>query len=67
MKQKQLQKLFEKQMNRKEFLLHIGAGILAIMGVSGLIKNLINYSPNPHRQLSAGYGSSSYGGGSRKH
>lgn len=65
MAQTNLQKLFDKQMNRKEFLAHMGAGVLAVVGVSGLLKNLVNYSSRPRRQVSSGYGSSSYGGRKR--
>ena len=61
-KQKTLQKLFNKPMDRKQFLGHIGAGALIIMGVSGLLKTLLDYSGHPKRHSVDGYGSSSYGG-----
>lgn len=62
MKQKSLQKLFEKKMDRKEFLAHIGVGAMAVVGVSGLLKNLLDYGGKPTQRVSSGYGSSSYGG-----
>lgn len=62
MAQKNLQKLLEKPMNRKEFLAHLGAGFLAIAGVSGLLKTLVDYSGRSHTRRTSGYGSSSYGG-----
>lgn len=65
MTQRNLQKLFEKEMNRKEFLAHVGAGALMVMGVSGLLKNLLNYGSRPRRQVASGYGSSNYGGHKR--
>ena len=60
--QKNLQKLFNKPMNRKEFLAHIGAGALVVMGVSGLLKTLLDYGGRSRRHVAAGYGSSAYGG-----
>ncbi len=60
MAQKNLQKLFNKQMSRKEFLAHIGAGALIVTGFSGLLKSLVEY--RPHKHVVSGYGSSSYGG-----
>lgn len=56
-----LQKLFDKQMDRRQFLAHVAAGILAIMGISGLLKNLINFSSRPMPRRDLGYGSTSYG------
>ena len=66
MVQPNLQKLFEKQMNRKEFLAHIGAGALMVLGVSGLIKNLLNYSGHSNRRTTVGYSSGSYGGKAKR-
>ena len=65
MKHKLLQRLLNKDMDRKEFLAHVGAGALTIIGISGLLKNLVNYSSRPHREV--GYGSSDYGGKRNKH
>ncbi len=62
-KQKNLQKLFDKQMDRKEFLAHVGAGALAVIGVSSLMKTLLNYNGPPrHQHVAAGYSSGTYGG-----
>lgn len=63
MVQKPLQKLFDKPMNRREFLAHVGAGALAVIGVSGLIKGLTELGGRTHRV--SGYGSSPYGGNSK--
>lgn len=60
---KLIQDLMDKEVNRKEFLAHLGAGALAIIGVSGLLKNLGEIGRPARPQ---GYGSSSYGGGSAK-
>ncbi len=68
MAQKQLQALFTKPMNRREFLAHLGAGVLAIVGISGLIRMLSDYgtSSTSHHHRSGGYGASSYGGLQKK-
>lgn len=71
--QRELQKLFTKEMDRREFLAHVGAGILAVIGISGLIKHLVNYnqgggqsrSDRDQRFAVSGYGSSAYGGRKR--
>ena len=63
MKHRLLQRLLDKNMNRKEFLAHVGAGVLTVIGISGLLKHLVNYSSGPHRE--DGYGSNAYGGKER--
>lgn len=72
MPQLDLQKLYQKEMNRKEFLAHVGAGFLAVVGISGLIKNLIEYSGTSHSTTvikhvnHQGYSASTYGGSVRR-
>jgi len=66
MAQKPLQALFSKPMDRREFLAHVGAGALAIIGVGGVLRMLTEYTGtttviHQHNHLS-GYGSSPYGG-----
>lgn len=56
-----LQRLFDKQMTRREFLAHIGTAVLIVVGVKGLLDHLGNFS-SPEKPASRGYGSSSYGG-----
>lgn len=51
--------LLSKEMNRKEFLVHIGALLLAVIGISSLLRTLSN--PHPSKRNS-GYGSNNYGG-----
>ena len=53
-----IQKLMAQEVDRKQFLLHAGAVILALTGVSGLIKALTEPTSNP----TDGYDSSAYGG-----
>lgn len=59
---KQLSKLLSKPMSRKEFLAHLGAGLLAVIGVSGFLKALTASSTNYDKKTGKSYGSSSYGG-----
>ncbi len=61
-KHRNLKKLFDKEMNRKQFLAHVGAGGLAILGISGLIKTLISFDAPRKQHIASGYGSSAYGG-----
>jgi len=60
---KDLQQLFDKPMDRKQFLAHIGAGLLVIVGVSGLISQLVHYGQQPTGE--EGYGDTAYGGDTR--
>lgn len=59
MYKKPLDRLLSQEVDRKEFLAHIGAAGLGMIGVSSLIKALTDHgSPRP----SSDYGSSGYGG-----
>jgi hypothetical protein len=53
----QLDNLFAKEMDRKQFLVHLGAGAMAVLGISGLIKAL-----SDSQKSGKGYGASAYGG-----
>jgi hypothetical protein len=61
---KPIEKLMKKPMDRREFLLHVGVGTVTLVGISGLVKNLLHFTGHPQR--SSGYGSSPYGGGSER-
>lgn len=62
-----LDTILKKEMSRKEFLGMVGLGIISLMGVSSLLKNLGNTFSKPQSsQSSLGYGDSSYGGASPK-
>lgn len=59
--------LLKKEMTRTEFLGLVGAGILSMIGISALMKNLANNlgstsQPKPLTDASKGYGQSTYGG-----
>lgn len=60
-----IQALLEKEVTRRDFLIHIGAIILATIGISSLFKTLLNYQPrissNPVQDM-GGYGTSGYSG-----
>jgi len=57
----QIDELFSKEMTRKEFLQHVGSGMLILFGISGLLSALTQSKPT-QRQPSLGYGASAYGG-----
>ncbi len=56
----ELSELLDTEMDRKEFLAYAGATVLAVVGVSGLLKMLT--APLKSKSVSSGYGSSVYGG-----
>ena len=51
--------LLIKEMDRREFLAHVGALLLAVIGISALLRTLSD--PHPLKRMS-GYGSGKYGG-----
>lgn len=58
------QKLLNRKMNRREFLLSLGVITLAVTGISGILKtlkdpNLLGYKSIKSKQ---GFGSGPYGG-----
>lgn len=59
----ELQELMQKEMSRKEFLRIVGAGVLGIIGVTGLLQNLhkLAGAHTKQNQSVSGYGSSPYG------
>lgn len=62
----QLNAVLEKPMDRREFLGYIGATFLALIGVSGIVKALLNHAGQTgalgHQMQDQGYGSTAYGG-----
>lgn len=60
---KSIQSIIEKPMNRKEFLGYIGAAILGVIGVTGMLKSLAHHNGGSSSNIvSDGYGSTNYGG-----
>lgn len=64
MKTVNLQTLWHKEMDRKEFLQHVGVFIMAAAGISAVLKHL-SAAPNKLSDTAAkhksGYGARSYG------
>lgn len=59
--------LLEKEMDRKDFLKHVGVAMVALTGISGIFKTLLSQptSYTSSQKASAGYGSYAYGGQTR--
>jgi len=53
--------LLQKEMDRKDFLKHVGIAVVALTGVSAALRLLAD-QPTQHMRQSAGYGSAVYGG-----
>jgi len=65
-KNKTIQDLLNKEMNRKQFLQVAGAAILGIIGFTNFINNLDKIAKTqtvkkPSKEVVSGYGSSVYG------
>lgn len=58
---KPIQQLLETEMDRKEFLTYVGASVLAVIGISGILKSLAPPANPGKRNVSSGYGGSVYG------
>ena len=61
--QNEIQKLMQKDMDRRDFLKHVGIGFAAIAGITTILKTLS--ALNGKKEVSVGYGSSAYGGSSQ--
>lgn len=59
--QEDVQSLLQKEMNRKEFIKHVGIGFAAIVGLTTVLKTINSLSGNAKKQT-LGYSSGSYGG-----
>ena len=59
---KQLDTVLQKEVDRKDFLKHVGIAAAAIVGVPTLLKVVGQGSLTPGRSSAAGYGASAYGG-----
>lgn len=57
--QKSVNQLMEKEMDRRDFLKHVGIGFLALTGVAAIVKTLNTMSGTKE---TVGYGGGSYGG-----
>ena len=57
--QKSVNQLMEKEMDRRDFLKHVGIGFLAFTGVAAIVKTLNTLNGS---NQTVGYGSGAYGG-----
>lgn len=53
--------LLEKEVDRREFLQHVGVAFLAVIGVTSLISSLSRMQSVEKQASPMGYGASSYG------
>lgn len=60
--QNEIQKLMQKDMDRRNFLKHVGIGFAAIAGFTTVLKTITSLNA-PQKDIATGYGSSVYGGG----
>jgi len=58
--QNDMQSLLQKEMDRKDFLKHVGIGFAAIMGITTVLKTVSTLSGKKEHIL--GYSSGAYGG-----
>ncbi len=67
MKNIKINEVLSKEMSRTEFLGLIGAGLLSMIGVTALVKNLGDvFGKINNKQNSFNYGNDNYGGSSNK-
>lgn len=61
---KDLQELLQKEMDRREFLRHVGLFFVVVSGAPAIIKALSSFGGNSSKyaKQAAGYGSGAYGG-----
>lgn len=60
---KDLTSLLTKEMDRRDFLKHVGIGFVALTGMATILKTLNDFTP---RRRVVGYGTSAYGGGNSR-
>ena len=56
-----IEKLLQKEMDRKGFIQHVAIGFAAIAGITAIAKTLSTMS-NGNKAQDVGYGSNAYGG-----
>lgn len=60
-KNNNLARLMNKEMDRKDFLKYSGGVLLAVVGVTGLLNTLLRLGNEDSNKKNGGYGSSAYG------
>ena len=56
-----LSDLLQKDVSRHEFLKYMGAGFLALIGITSIVKNLSSLTSTHSKKATSGYGGSPYG------
>ena len=60
-----VEELLQKEMDRKDFLKHVGIAMIAMTGVTALLKSLTQHpltGQQQHKSQAQGYGAMPYGG-----
>ncbi len=57
-----IQQLLAQDVSRRQFLMHIGVALMAVVGISGLMKNLQSIFPQKAADQAGAYGWSGYSG-----
>jgi hypothetical protein len=60
--QNEITKLMQKDMDRRDFLKHVGIGFAGIMGVTSILKTIGTLNGSQKKSANSGYGSNPYGG-----
>jgi len=60
--QNDMQKLLQKEMDRRDFLKHVGIGFVALTGVAALLKTIQSLGDTGSKSQAVGYGGGAYGG-----
>lgn len=60
---KDLHELLAKEVDRKDFLKHVGFGLVALTGVTALTKSIAGFGSNQAQR--SGFGAGVYGGNKR--
>ena len=63
--QDEIQKLMQKDMDRKDFLKHVGVGFATIAGFTTVLKTITTLNGSQQQSMASGYGGGAYGGASR--
>lgn len=58
-----MQKLLQKEMDRKDFIKHVGIGFAAILGITTILRTISTMSGNQGKTV--GYSSGAYGGNNK--
>lgn len=63
--QNSISQLMQKDMDRKDFIKHVGIGFVALTGVAAAVKTIGQLGNPSGQQSNLGYGASAYGGAAK--